>query len=334
MNTKASYFTPEQKNEFSIAYESLKPKYEALCKEVSSIIGFFFSENKQYKYASITYRTKDTESFLGKLDRKLYLEPFDEIDDFAGVRVVLYRISDIPVIESFLAEEFSVKKVENKSKQLGASEMGYGGTHMVVSLGSNYNGAKHRGIKKLRCEIQIRTVLQDAWSTISHSLLYKTHLSMPINMQREFNNLSSLLEIADSNFERIIRDKEVLAAEAREESQRSSFLTLPISVERLAEYSASKFPNLPIDEFWQETLASDIQQIDGFKTLRDIDNAVQNSRRAVEAYKTERPDLFKSSTDHLTKSVGFVSEKFRAIHPFAAATLNAFGRHHHLVEVG
>lgn len=332
MKTKTSFFTPAQKEEIAASYELLRPKYESLCNKVHSLLIEFLKRNSKLKCASVTHRAKDKESFLEKLDRKAYSSPFDEINDFAGVRVVLYQSSDMAAIENFLKEEFVVIEKENKNHELGIEKMGYGGIHFVIRLGEKYSGFGDREINSLRCEVQVRTVLQDAWSSISHSLVYKSPLSLPEKLQREFNSMSILLEIADAGFERIIESKQELASRARDEIRESKFMAMPITIERIEEYSRSRFSHLPVSNYWQECLAIDLHKIDSFKSMQDIETAIRRSKNAVSAYEKERPDLFRTSTDYLTKSIGFVSPEFQEIHPFSSSTLDAFKKYAKLVE--
>jgi ppGpp synthetase/RelA/SpoT-type nucleotidyltranferase len=52
--------------------------------------------------------------------------------------------------------------------------------------------------KHLKIELQIRTVIQDAWSILDHKIKYKN--SIPQNLKRRINRLSALFEIADDEF--------------------------------------------------------------------------------------------------------------------------------------
>ena len=52
--------------------------------------------------------------------------------------------------------------------------------------------------KNIKIELQIRTVIQDAWSMLDHKIKYKN--SIPQNLKRRINRLSALFEIADDEF--------------------------------------------------------------------------------------------------------------------------------------
>jgi ppGpp synthetase/RelA/SpoT-type nucleotidyltranferase len=59
--------------------------------------------------------------------------------------------------------------------------------------------------KNIRIELQIRTVIQDAWSILDHKIKYKN--SIPQNLKRRINRLSALFEIADEEFLNIQKEK-------------------------------------------------------------------------------------------------------------------------------
>lgn len=323
---------PEQKELLLQQYGDARGLYVRLCQEVRDEIAHMLeARNPPIQCSSILIRIKDANSFLEKLDRKLYENPLEEMTDLAGVRVVVYRSSDIAGVVRMIRDEFHLHQHVDKTELLGDSDMGYGGTHLVISLGSKYGGARVKDINKLKCEVQVRTVLQDAWATMSHSLVYKPTTSLPQAMLRQFNNLSSVLEVADNGFEHLLSARDKLKQQAISESTSHDFLDLRVSVERIEQYSRQKYKPLRIDRYWQEKLVADLANVPGFARMRDVHLAVERARGAVERYKGERPDLFGTATDHLTKSIGFVSVDFRAVHPFSAVTMEAFDRHGSLV---
>ena len=81
---------------------------------------------------------------------------------------------------------------------------------------------ENRGYAGIKCEIQIRTVLQHAWAEIEHDLGYKSEIDIPKDIRRSFSRLAGLLEVADKEFQEI-RDfletyREKVEAEISEKS--------------------------------------------------------------------------------------------------------------------
>ena len=60
---------------------------------------------------------------------------------------------------------------------------------------------------KMKCEIQVRTILQHAWAEIEHDVVYKSLGEIPFRVRRRFACLAGLLEIADREFESLRQDE-------------------------------------------------------------------------------------------------------------------------------
>ncbi|MCI0561971.1 MAG: hypothetical protein MN733_26080 [Nitrososphaera sp.] len=314
----------------SSEFDKLRPLYHNMVDEVS----FALRERLKAKSArivSISGRVKDSESFREKVTRKSYADPLSEMTDLAGVRVVCNYESDLAEIVAVIESEFDVHDVTDKSLDLGVEKMGYHGRHFIVSFGKRYSGVRYEKISGLKCEIQARTILQDAWAIISHNLVYKEEASIPARLRRDLNNVSSLLEIAQSVFDTVNEKQQAYRVEiAQREPDKAAFLSQPVDFETLLAYSKWKFPGLPVSEQWNDRLAQDINLI-AYPTLAQVDAAVVRAAPAVEAYHSENPDWFKTGTDYITKSLGFVDVQFRKRHAFAKRTLDAFRTYEKLV---
>ena len=77
--------------------------------------------------------------------------------------------------------------------------------------------AEYREFAEMRCEIQIRSILQHAWAEIEHDLGYKAGSQVPAPIRRRFSRLAGLLEIGDSEFAQIRDDLAAYAARVAEE---------------------------------------------------------------------------------------------------------------------
>ena len=70
-----------------------------------------------------------------------------------------------------------------------------------AKLSEKYKVENYDQIRNIPFEVQIRTVAQDAWASISHYLDYKKESDIPRHLKRDFSALSELFYVADTHFE-------------------------------------------------------------------------------------------------------------------------------------
>ena len=304
--------------------------YERLVEEVQFGLSEEFKKSA-FKPAALLGRVKELASLEDKLERKPKYKKITDIPDLAGVRVLCLFEPELDVVAEIVRREFDIVEESNKIEELGADRMGYTGIHLVVSLGANYTGPRYDSLEGLKCEIQIRTVFQDAWALISHSLVYKSEDAVPVRLRRDLNNVSSLMEIAQSIFDVVQQKRSSYLAEIESHQASSTeFLAQAIDHDTLVAYTEWKYPGKGFSDYWQGRLLNDLDD-ERYKTLRDIDKIVDRAKPAVDKFATEMPNLFRFGTDYLTKSLGFIDQEFRQSHGFAPATQEAFKRLNELI---
>lgn len=227
------------------AFFQMNDRYKQLCSEIEYIMHKLIVE-KGVEIAHITSRAKTLNSFLEKLNRKFYDKPLEEITDFAGVRVVCLYRSDIQRLEQVVNSEFEVIEKVDKLQHMSQNEFGYGAIHYVVKLGKNTRGARYDDLKDLLCEIQIRTVLQDAWAIIDHHLVYKQESDVPSVLMRKLNGLSGLFETADDSFDNIRNERDKYLNDVNISTKNDDeFLANEINIDTLVLFLKWKFPDIP-----------------------------------------------------------------------------------------
>ena len=89
---------------------------------------------KEIPYLTIDSRIKTLESFTEKIDRKEYVDPFDQVEDFCGFRIICYYRSDMLKISELLNNEFEVLESFNKEDLLKENEFGYRSYHIIARI--------------------------------------------------------------------------------------------------------------------------------------------------------------------------------------------------------
>jgi len=267
--------------------------YIQLCNEIAYILKRVLKKNK-IEVASISSRAKSLDSFLEKISRKSYQNPFAEMTDFAGTRVVCLYQDDLVLVEDIIKTEFIVIEKVDKLSQKSVDQFGYGAIHYIVKLSKKSKGARYDDLIDHACEIQVRTVLQDAWAIIDHHLMYKNESAVPTALHRKLNSLAGLFETADDQFQRIRDERhkyvnEILDSKSSEES----FLNNEVNLDSIASYLDWKFPNIPvsINEQHLSAIFSDIDP-KTFGSLLEIDRLIEKYEKNVNKIFTELEDQF------------------------------------------
>ncbi|MDB4904842.1 MAG: hypothetical protein JWQ63_4123 [Mucilaginibacter sp.] len=150
----------------------------------------------------ITGRIKEAGSLSKKIDKKGdKYNILSDITDVIGLRVITYLESDVDPIASILTKEFEKDEENSIDKRiLKNDQFGYRSLHVVVSLNDKrIKLPEYSAYKAIKCEIQIRSILQHAWAEIEHDLGYKG-TDIPDAYKRSFNRVAALLELADIEF--------------------------------------------------------------------------------------------------------------------------------------
>ena len=138
-----------------------------------------------------------------------YSQPI-EIEDIAGIRIVVFLVSDLYLISQIIQKLFDIdwSNSVNKFKELKIKEVGYRSEHYVASFNKKTftsDADKYASFKHLHFEIQVKTLLDHAWSEIEHDRNYKKVIEFPIetDIPRRFTLLAGILEMVDYEFERL-----------------------------------------------------------------------------------------------------------------------------------
>ncbi len=158
------------KSLISERYKGFLSSYEKLGLNLTQALELILKEN-EISFLSITYRIKNIQSFIGKIERKSYENPFEEVEDICGLRIICYYQSDVEKIKEIVKRELIVLENENKEDKLKFDQFGYRSMHFIIQVPNQWlSTPNYRGLEKLKSELQVRTVLMHAWAEIEHKL--------------------------------------------------------------------------------------------------------------------------------------------------------------------
>ena len=155
------------------------------------------------KVLAIEHRVKEEKSLAGKLERKGDgYNTIEDITDILGCRIVCFLSDEIDKIGKKVEETFVIdwENSSDKRADIKVDTFGYLSLHYICSLPFGDKWPDEICGKKF--EIQIRTILQHAWSAINHDIGYKSDFGVPREITRRFARLAGLLELADDEFVR------------------------------------------------------------------------------------------------------------------------------------
>ncbi|HBP10033.1 MAG TPA: (p)ppGpp synthetase, partial [Treponema sp.] len=157
-------------------------------------------------------RIKSLPSYYKKILRQKAKESSESnelvtLTDMIGIRVICAFVEDLALVEKQVVEFFDVKEIERKGADQSFKEFGYESVHILVSIPENCLpelGISPELRKNLVCEIQVRTILQDAWAEVEHELIYKSEFN-PFDkpLRRKLASINASLTLADIIFQEI-----------------------------------------------------------------------------------------------------------------------------------
>lgn len=158
-------------------FKEKRALYEEFCLAVYKLLDSLLVA-EDYKY-QIFYRIKEIdkleEKILSKEKEGMIYTKLEELEDLAGLRILFYLESDKKKFtETLLAKLTGEVIIKNHKKSSG-----YEATHIITSFGKKrISLSEYSKFKGLKCEIQLTSVLQHAWSEIEHDMIYKDTLNI------------------------------------------------------------------------------------------------------------------------------------------------------------
>lgn len=240
----------DERDKILLSFYRANPNYEKLAQEIRRLLETDPSFPTGSLY-TIKHRIKDEERLIEKIDEKnkkrrkrdslVDASNYQKrIEDLLGIRVVCLRLSDVEKVEQYLdslREEGKLVLVRKpKRKQtfvlpvnpgepppegVDLQYSGYSSIHYVVRLGKSIEPP--REIASLWAEIQLRTILEEAWGEIDHQYRYeiiRKGRKVPDRIERGFYHLGAYLQVAALQVEYLCRDAEAIKRRRKRPSKK------------------------------------------------------------------------------------------------------------------
>ena len=228
----------QERDNILISFFKEKEKYEKFGAHIVRLIKDDPSAPKESIH-TILYRIKDEARLIEKIDQEnlspapdvkpITRKNFQErIGDLIGIRIICLRLSDIVKVEAYLkllVEEKILQLInepdhkrsfvlpidpgEAVPKNVNLQYSGYSSIHYQIKLGGSSDASGE--FKKNQAELQLRTILEEAWGEIDHKYRYaysRAGNTLPEHIHSGFYNLSAYLQAAAMQAEHLCRETE------------------------------------------------------------------------------------------------------------------------------
>ncbi|MGX7776826.1 GTP pyrophosphokinase [Streptococcus pluranimalium] len=187
--------------------EFLDPYIQAVGELKIKLRGIRKQFRKQQKHSPIEFvtgRVKSVESIQEKMAlRGVLLENVaQDIQDIAGLRVMVQFVDDVDEVLRLLRQRHDLKVVQERDYIRHMKSSGYRSYHVVVE----YPVDTIDGQKTILAEIQIRTLAMNFWATIEHSLNYKYQGDFPDDIKQRLEITAKIALELDEEMRKIKED--------------------------------------------------------------------------------------------------------------------------------
>jgi ppGpp synthetase/RelA/SpoT-type nucleotidyltranferase len=250
----------------------------------------------------VSGRVKEVDESIKKFELK-YLKECEsspeayqirpKITDLIGLRVVCIYESDIERVAEILRKNLQVLQETDKTEALEIHEnqFGYKGLHIDAKLdGGRAALPEYSRFSGFVFEVQIRSIVQDAWSEVDHRLKYKKRI--PKELKRRINRLAAIFELADQEFETIRLNTTGLEEEGRKDTKTAEGIT-PLTPFNFGPTVEKFFPDEPFEPFKVDGFVDELLQQNENLTMKDLAEILSECLPKVQKYRDylSRPEL-------------------------------------------
>ena len=155
---------------------------------------------------TIKSRIKSPESIIDKVMRKGIPLTVDSIEknnsDIAGIRVICAFPNDIYMLSEALLRQDDVRLITRKDYIQQPKDNGYRSLHLIIETPIFLHDQKRR----MRIEVQFRTISMDWWASLEHKIRYKKNISDDGHIAEELLHCAEMGAALDQRMESVYRE--------------------------------------------------------------------------------------------------------------------------------
>lgn len=197
---------------YATPYKELMAYYRCAIMEVSTKFNVLNEElSLQYDrnpIEAIKTRLKSPESIIDKMERRglpLTVESIEEnINDVAGIRVICSFPSDIYMLAEAFLKQDDIRLVREKDYIKNPKPNGYRSLHLIVEIPIFLHDQK----KRMKVEVQFRTISMDWWASAEHKIRYKKDVPITEEIDNELLECAVISSRLDEKMEKIQKKAE------------------------------------------------------------------------------------------------------------------------------
>ena len=196
--------------DYTMPYRELMSYYRCAMMEVETKFNVL-NEELSLMYdrnpiESVKSRLKPPESIVDKAVRKeipLTPESIEEnLYDIAGIRVICSFPGDIYMLADALLRQDDITLIERKDYIKSPKPNGYRSLHLIVELPIFL----HNRTRRMKVEVQLRTMSMDWWASLEHKIRYKKNISDDGHIAEELLHCAEMGAALDQRMESVYRE--------------------------------------------------------------------------------------------------------------------------------
>lgn len=208
---------------------------EIVVRTLRELNGYYIVKTGHGFTRFVESRMKTPESICNKLRRKGYDVDFqtatEKLNDLSGVRCICYSVKEIYWIARQIGkiEDFNVLKVKDYVRK--PKKNGYESYHIVLEVPvqieerqpehhfggmkeHTHRNAEHSHIEMIRVELQLRTMIMDAWAGMDNRVSYKKDKAVTPEMEHRIEKYAKIGRRLDKLIQSTLDDAKVSDATA------------------------------------------------------------------------------------------------------------------------